>query len=200
VQTRAHTQTGATSPGRLELADGLPLTEAALMFAAERHDGQLLAGERAPFVKHPLEVASLLSAAGYPDEVVASGVLHDVLESTETPANELEYRFGGRVAALVQAVSEDDSIDDRSARKAALRAQVARAPLEAAAVFAADKVSRTRELRARLESGLSREAAAPKLEHYRASLSMLEWRLGRRNRLVEQLRAELDGLGTPVSR
>jgi (p)ppGpp synthase/HD superfamily hydrolase len=176
------------------VADGLPLTEAALAFAAERHDGQLLPGDAVPFVRHPLEVASLLSDAGYGDEVVAGGVLHDVLENTHTPAGELEERFGRRVAELVRAVSEDDSITDRGERKAALREQVARGPLEAAAIFAADKVSRARVLRSQLAAGLSPEAAAPKLDHYRSSLAMLQWRLGRRHRLVEQLRTELDRL------
>jgi (p)ppGpp synthase/HD superfamily hydrolase len=180
-------------------SDGLPLTQAALRFAAERHEGQLLAGERAPFVQHPLEVAGLLSGAGYPDEVVACGVLHDVLETTDTPAIELEDRFGPRIAALVQAVTEDNSISDRSARKAALREQVARSPLEASAVFAADKVSRARELRSQLRDGLSSDAAAPKLDHYRASLAMLQWRLGRRHPLVEQLRTELDELGMLIA-
>lgn len=176
------------------VADGLPLTEAALLFAAERHDGQLLPGDGVPFVRHPLEVASLLSDAGYGDEVVAAGVLHDVLENTHTPAGELEARFGRRVAELVREVSEDDSISDRRERKAALREQVARGPLEAAAIFAADKVSRARVLAPQLAAGLPADEAAPKLDHYRASLAMLQWRLGRRHRLVEQLRTELDRL------
>lgn len=181
------------------VADGLPLTEAALLFAAERHDGQLLPGDGVPFVRHPLEVASLLSDAGYGDEVVAAGVLHDVLENTHTPAGELEKRFGRRVAELVREVSEDDSIADRRERKAALREQVARGPLEAAAIFAADKVSRARVLGSQLAAGLPEGEAAPKLDHYRASLAMLQWRLGRRHRLVEQLRTELDRLGTQAS-
>jgi (p)ppGpp synthase/HD superfamily hydrolase len=182
--------TGLALPG----ADDRPLTEAALAFAAERHRGQVLAGEEAPFVQHPLEVAALLSGAGYPDEVVASGVLHDVLEDTDTKASELAYRFGAPVAALVQAVTENDAIADREERKSALRAQVARGPLEAAAVFAADKVSRVRRLRTQAGAGLSDDEYRAKLAHYRASLSMLEWRLGRRNRLVEQLRLELEPL------
>jgi (p)ppGpp synthase/HD superfamily hydrolase len=186
VQTREHTE---ISP---PLIEGFPLTEAALQFAAERHEGQVLAGEHAPFVQHPLEVASLLRVAGYPDDVVASGVLHDVLENTGTPAIELEYRFGARVAALVQAVTEDESIDDRRTRKAALRAQVAHSPLEAGAVFAADKISRVRQLRLRLSPGAPLDEAADRVDHYRASLTMLEWRLGHRHRLVEQLRFELE--------
>jgi (p)ppGpp synthase/HD superfamily hydrolase len=176
------------------VADGRPLTEAALLFAAERHDGQRLPGDGVPFVRHPLEVASLLSEAGYGDEVVAGGVLHDVLENTQTPAGELEERFGRRVAELVRAVSEDDSIADPGERKEALREQVALGPLEAAAIFAADKVSRARVLASRLPAGLPEDEAARKLDHYRASLAMLQWRLGRRHRLVEHLRTELDRL------
>jgi hypothetical protein len=78
-------------------------------------------------------------------------VLHDVLETTDTPPIELEYRLGARVAELVETLTEDESIGDR-----------------------ADEGSRA------------------KLRHYRGSLSMLEWRLGRRHPLVEQLRLELE--------
>jgi (p)ppGpp synthase/HD superfamily hydrolase len=173
---------------------GLPMTRAALEFALERHAGQLRGDHYAPFVQHPLEVASLLSLAGYDDAVVASGVLHDVLENTYTDVGELEDRFGETVAALVQAVSEDVSITHDQARKSALRAQVARSSAQAAAIFAADKVSKVRELRARLSYGLSPEAADHKVDHYQASLAMLEQRLGERNALVRQLRFELEML------
>ena len=43
-----------------------------------------------PFVTHPVEVACLLHEAGYSDEVVAAGVLHDVVEDTDAEAAELE--------------------------------------------------------------------------------------------------------------
>jgi (p)ppGpp synthase/HD superfamily hydrolase len=193
VHARELSETGSSH------TQDLPLTRAAFEFAAERHEGQLLAGEHAPFVEHPFEVASLLSGAGYSDDVVASGVLHDVLESTDTPAIELEHRFGATVTALVLAVSEDTTIEDRQARKSALRAQVARGPLEAAAIFAADKLSRVRELRSPDGPDLPRDEVARKLDHYRASLSMLEWRLGRRHRLVEPLRVELEELEALVT-
>jgi (p)ppGpp synthase/HD superfamily hydrolase len=173
---------------------GLPLTRAALDLALERHAGQLRGDHYAPFVQHPLEVASLLSLAGYEDAVVASGVLHDVLENTYTDVGELEDRFGETVAALVQAVSEDVSITHDQARKSALRTQVARSSAQAAAIFAADKVSKVRELRARLSHGLSPEEADHKVDHYQASLAMLEQRLGERDALVRQLRFELEML------
>ena len=45
---------------------------------------------------HPLEVAWLLHSTGEPDELVAAGVLHDVLEDMETRRDELRERFGNR--------------------------------------------------------------------------------------------------------
>ncbi len=141
-------------------------TDAALAFARERHG--------APFITHPLEVGSLLREHEYPDHVVAAGVLHDVLEDTDTDPIELETRFGPRIAALVASLSDDPTIADDAQRKAALRRQVARAGAEAAAVFAADKVSKTRELRLRALAGpLSRDDRI-KLDHYRRSLVMLD--------------------------
>jgi (p)ppGpp synthase/HD superfamily hydrolase len=174
----------------------LPLSRAALEFALRRHAGQRRGGDQAPFVLHPLEVGALLSLAGYADHVVAAGVLHDVLENTDTDAVELRRRFGPRVSALVRAVSEDPSIEDEQARKAALRSQVAGGSMEAAAIFAADKVSKARELRLRLSCGLPDDEADQQLRHYRASLSMLEGVLRPGHPLLEHLRFELETLDT----
>ena len=179
---------------RLSFVEGLPLTRTALDFALTRHAGQLRDGDQAPFVLHPLEVASLLSLAGYPDHVVASGVLHDVLENTHTDDDELEREFGSQVTAVVRRVSGDPSIDDDRARRSALRDQVAAGSDDAAAVFAADKVSRVRELRLRVGCGLALEDADDKLAHYRACLSLLEPMLGHQHMIVTQLRFELETL------
>jgi (p)ppGpp synthase/HD superfamily hydrolase len=174
----------------------LPLTRAALEFALRRHAGQQRGGDQAPFVLHPLEVGALLSLAGYSDDVVAAGVLHDVLENTDTDAVELGRRFGPRVSALVRAVSEDPSIENEQARKAALRSQVAGGSMESAAIFAADKVSKARELRLKLSCGLPDDEADQQLGHYWASLSMLERVLRPGHPLLEQLRFELETLDT----
>src|SRR3954454_23793234 len=117
----------------------MPLSADALTFAREHHDGSE--------VWHPYEVAVLLRDAGYPDHVVAAGMLHEVLEDTDVEGDELDRRFGREVTALVESLSEDASIDDVQERRAALRLQVAEAGPTAEAVFAADKVSKARELR-----------------------------------------------------
>jgi (p)ppGpp synthase/HD superfamily hydrolase len=178
---------------RTDFVQRSPLTRDALAFADARHAGQTRDLDGLPFVTHPVEVACLLHEAGYRDEVVAAGVLHDVLEDTDADHAELEARFGRRVADLVDAVSDDPSIEDRAERKAALRRQVAAAGECAAAVFAADKVSKARELRVRGSRGRLDRADAGRIDHYEASLAMLDELIPGHD-LVRQLRMELEAV------
>jgi (p)ppGpp synthase/HD superfamily hydrolase len=184
---------GAGPEPYLTFAEQLPLTRAAIEFARARHSGQRRRADGAPFVVHPLEVASLLERSGYPDHVVAAAVLHDVLEDTDASRAELEERFGAEVAALVAVVSDDPSIPDEEARKDGVREQVRRAGGYAAAIYAADKVSKVRELRTLLALGITDEEAELRLERYRRSLRMLEGTI-RGSRLVKLLRFELEAL------
>ena len=175
----------------------LPCTGAAFAYAELKHRGQRRP-DGTPFILHPVEVASLLHSIGSPDQLVAAGVLHDVVEKADASAGELEARFGARVRELVFAVSDDERIRGYTARKAALRRQVAAAGEEALALFAADKLSKLRELcreslsdRAAGESEPGRsEARARRVKHYERSLALLEERLPN-SPLVQQLRDEL---------
>lgn len=183
-----------------DVARGLPETQAAIEFARLQHSGQRRSTDGAPFIEHPLEVGWLLDRAGKPDDVIAAGVLHDVVEKTAVSVEELRSRFGPRVAELVAAVSEDEKIRGYEQRKSALRRQVAVAGPEALTVFAADKVSKVRELRAaiagasRRREPLGKSLVPPRrLTHFRRCLGMLEERLSK-SPLVVQLRTELDGL------
>jgi (p)ppGpp synthase/HD superfamily hydrolase len=178
--------------------DDLPVTCEALAYAVERHEGQRRESDAAPFILHPLEVAVLLRNRGYDDEVVAAGLLHDALEDTDATPRDLRARFGLRVCELVAALSDDATIEDYGERKAALRAQVAEAGPDAAAIYAADKVAKARELRATL----SRDPAAfddaqlrRRLDHYDASVEMLAEQLPD-HPLTTQLRFELWALRT----
>jgi (p)ppGpp synthase/HD superfamily hydrolase len=180
---------------RTDFVERSPLTRRALEFAERHHADQTreLDGEAA-LVTHPVEVACLLHEAGYPDDVVAAGVLHDVLEDTDVEVAELEERFGPEVARLVRDVSDDPSIEDKVERKAALRRQVAEADEVAAVVFAADKVSKAHELRLRASRrGGFQQGDRDKFKHYEASLEMLTRKIPE-HPLVDQLRTELEGL------
>ena len=184
--------------GLLTFAARLPVTRKAIRFAIRQHHGQKRASDEAPFILHPLEVAATLHTAGCPDRVIAAGVLHDVIEDTGALIEEIRRRFGAHVAGLVSSLTEDDSIGDPVARKAALRAQVRAAGAESATVFAADKLSKVREIRMQLSS-LRRldEPLRPEIErqlnHYIASLRMLESLIPEQP-IVRQLRFELEAL------
>jgi (p)ppGpp synthase/HD superfamily hydrolase len=178
---------------RTAFVERSPLTRDALAFADQRHAGQTRDIDDLPFVTHPVEVACLLHESGYPDEVVAAGVLHDVLEDTDAELSDLEARFGGRVAELVKSVTDDPSIDDDTERKAALRRQVAGAGECAAVIFAADKVSKARELRVRVSRGRRDASDCGKFAHYEASLDMLAGIIPG-HELVSQLRMEVEAL------
>lgn len=181
-------------------ASGLPQTRAAVEYAERAHSGQLRTDGTA-FVLHPLEVASLLYYAGAPDHVIAAGALHDVLEKADRSAIELQESFGSRITGLVLAVSDDDQITGYATRKAALRRQVAGAGEEALTLFAADKLSKLRELHreAATEDGNSatpgpvRQLRARRLRHYQRSLALLEERLPE-SPLVREIRDEFAAL------
>jgi len=88
----------ATEHGpELSFLRDLPQSREAVEFARERHGAQRRESDGAPFLLHPLEAASMLDRAEFPDPVVAAAVLHDVLEDTDVREAELECRFGSDV-------------------------------------------------------------------------------------------------------
>jgi hypothetical protein len=102
-------------------------------------------------------------------------------------------RFGPEVAALVEAVTEPSADGDFRERKARLREWVSHAGHDALTIYAADKVVKVRELRMSLARTGEYAPDPDRLEHYRASLDLLEARLPR-HPLVQQLRFELEAL------
>jgi (p)ppGpp synthase/HD superfamily hydrolase len=122
------------------------LLSRAVAVAAEAHSGQRVAGEEAPYLRHPLEVAERLHDAGASEPVIAAAVLHDVVEDSELTVADVAVRFGEPVAALVGAMTENPAIADWVARKDALRAQVRAAGADAVAIYAADKLANARRM------------------------------------------------------
>jgi (p)ppGpp synthase/HD superfamily hydrolase len=176
--------------------DRRPLTQSAFALAAKAHEAQRRDTDEVPYVIHPLEAAALLHSFELDDHVTAAAMLHDTLEDTDLTEPQIEERLDRRVMGLVRTLTDDERIEDERERKAALRERVAAGGRDAAFVFAADKLSKVRELRARLSrdpEAADAPEAAVKLEHYRASVGMLRGLLGC-HPLVEQLTFELEAL------
>jgi (p)ppGpp synthase/HD superfamily hydrolase len=134
----------------------------AYAFAAERHVGQRRKGAaQEPCTNHLAEVADLVAraTAGSDAALVASAVLHDTVEDTETVAEELRDGFGEDVAALVLEVSDDKSLP-KAERK---RRQVETAPRKshcAKLIKLADKTSNLCAMRMSPPATWSRERRA----------------------------------------
>jgi guanosine-3',5'-bis(diphosphate) 3'-pyrophosphohydrolase len=121
----------------------------AATYAADKHRrGPHRKGAgNAPYINHPLAVASLLAnEAGVRDVVtLQAALLHDVVEETGTPLWELRAAFGDAVADVVAEVTDNKQLD-KAERK---RLQVENAPgksTAAALVKAADKTCNLREI------------------------------------------------------
>jgi RelA/SpoT family (p)ppGpp synthetase len=79
--------------------------EHAINMATEAHAGQKRrSGE--PYIIHPLSVADILIDWGMDMDSVIAGVLHDTIEDTELPIEDIEAWFGRDVAFLVSGVTK----------------------------------------------------------------------------------------------
>jgi (p)ppGpp synthase/HD superfamily hydrolase len=153
----------------------LPLALDAFAFACERHARQRRDVDGSPYLMHPLEVAASLHFAGEPDPVVAAGLLHDLLEDTDTGRDDIAHRFGLEVAEIVAALTEDEGIEDYGERKSALRERAHAAGPRAVAVFGADKLAKARELRILIAArGEVDDEIRRKADHYRRSLEVVD--------------------------
>jgi GTP pyrophosphokinase len=93
----------------------------AYVFAANRHRGQTRRSGEAYF-NHPLTVAWMLAEMELDEIAIAAGLLHDLLEDTDTTAEELEIEFGPDVTRLVEALTKlsdfESSFSSREATEA----------------------------------------------------------------------------------
>jgi (p)ppGpp synthase/HD superfamily hydrolase len=130
-------------------AERSPLVRNALEQARSDHAGQVRNGSGGmPYIEHPVAVAALLDEHGYGEETLAAALLHDVVEDSDTTLDELREQFGGKVVGLVGAMTDDEEIGDYRERKAEHRERMAAAPVEAMAIYGADKLINSKTLRA----------------------------------------------------
>jgi guanosine-3',5'-bis(diphosphate) 3'-pyrophosphohydrolase len=179
----------------------------ALQIASRAHAGQIRNGSGGmAYIEHPRAVAERLAEQGHGDEVLAAALLHDVVEDSETSVEELQRLVGAEVAAMVAALSDDESIESYRDRKDEHRKRVAAAGAEALAVYAADKLTNVSMLRRTVAQGdgdVAGEFKVPlelKLEAWENDLEMLRReapQLPFLDRLGEELTLLRAALGAP---
>lgn len=86
-------------------ADQVAMVKQAYLVARSAHKGQKRrSGE--PYITHPVAAAVILSEMKMDHQSIMATLLHDVLEDTPLPREELAEQFGEEVAALVDGVSK----------------------------------------------------------------------------------------------
>ena len=153
--------------GARELTEDSDLLSRSYELAAAAHADQTRKDNGAPYVTHPVRVAELIRGAGFDEEVQAAALLHDVVEDSDVGVEEIDRRFGPRVAGIVAALTEDESIPGYERRKAEHRDRVEAAGADAIAVYAADKLSNLRDMR-----GLYAQVGERAAERFTAPLGL----------------------------
>src|SRR3954464_1704222 len=85
----------------------------ALSFAAHKHRDQRRKGNhQAPYINHPIDVATLIATVGGITDVAVlqAGILHDTIEDTDATPEEISREFGKDVATLVLEMTDDMSM------------------------------------------------------------------------------------------
>ena len=114
----------------------------AMMFARNVHRGQRRKYTNNPYADHLAEVAGIVATVDCSEESIAVAWLHDSREDQGVTGDEIEARFGMRVAVGVALLSDFET-GNRAQRKAAARDRLAGAPGWVQTIKCADLISNT---------------------------------------------------------
>ncbi|MBQ7536042.1 MAG: HD domain-containing protein [Stomatobaculum sp.] len=148
--------------------DGNKDIKRAYHYAALKHAG-MVRGTGEPYINHPLRAARMVAAWRLKSDAVIAALLHDVVEDCDTPLSEIEEKFGGNAAKIVDAVTalSDKDFADQALTKAQkdllsdARLQKKMSDL-ALYVKIADRIDNLSTL-----SGVKEEKRIPKAQHTR---------------------------------
>lgn len=127
------------------------LLDRAIIFATRAHAGTERRGKGFPYIVHPMEAVEIAATMTSDQEILAAAALHDTVEDADVTISEIRKEFGDRIAALVDAESDEGMIegaeaDTWHARKQAAIDRLAKATADAKKVALADKLSNMRAI------------------------------------------------------
>ncbi len=130
-----------------------PRIQRAIRFSIRTHEGyqkQKRKGKDVPYITHPLTVGLVLARAGASEDVIIAGILHDTIEDSidmkKVTRVMLAERFGEPVAALVDAVTEQDKSLPWAERKREALEHIAHFSHEEVLVKSADVIANCAEI------------------------------------------------------
>lgn len=120
--------------------------EYAIYYATKAHKGQRRKTEDMDMIFHPFTVGMLLLRNGCDEDVVAAGILHDVVEDTPHSFEDIEKEFGTTIRNYVYDASEPDKSLEWEDRKKHTIEHIKTAPLGSKLIVASDKISNLEDL------------------------------------------------------
>jgi len=166
-----------------------PLLDA-ICYAAEKHQFQVRKdAEKTPYIIHPMGVALSLWEEGdvRNRDALLAALLHDTLEDTDATQEEISAKFGLRVAAIVEQLTNPADLSTDGAKAW----QIEHAPtmcIEAKLIKLADRLYNIRDLRP-APAGWSAEKVAG---YYQWGQKLLNVLKGTNPQLESLLQAEID--------
>lgn len=128
----------------------LDLLQATWRLVTQKHASQTYGGtrpgERIPYINHLASVYFEATAAARHDPnlnaewVGLAALLHDILEDTDYPSEELEAVYGADVSAIVRALTKDETLLTKEAMMADSLARIKATYREAAVVKLSDRI------------------------------------------------------------
>ena len=126
------------------------LLDRAIIFAVKAHQGMERKGKSFPYIVHPMEAVCIVATMTNDQELLAAAALHDVIEDTDTTADDLRQEFGERVAMIVEAESDNKTEGTKAEtwrqRKLATLDRLKNASLDIKIVALGDKLSNMRAI------------------------------------------------------
>jgi len=125
--------------------------EYAIYYATKAHKGQTRKVEDVDMIFHPFTVGMILQRCGCDEDIVAAGILHDVVEDTNHTFEDIEKEFGKRVRDYVYDASEPDKTLEWKERKIHTIEHIKNAPLGSKLIVACDKISNLEDALSNIE-------------------------------------------------
>lgn len=128
----------------------MEIVERARIFATAAHAaiGQKRKYTGEPYIVHPIEVMNIVKTVAHTEEMLATALLHDVLEDTKVSYGDLHNEFGLKLADMVLWMTDVSKPEDgnRETRKALDRLHLAAAPADIHTIKLADLIANTRSI------------------------------------------------------
>ena len=123
------------------------LLDRAILFAVQAHAGTERRGKGFPYIVHPMEAMSIAATITADQEILAAAALHDVVEDTGVPLEQIRSLFGDRIARLVDTESDrlGEGLDWRTRKEDSLR-RLREATRDEKIVAIGDKLSNMRAI------------------------------------------------------